>query len=183
MRAILVAYAEPLIKILALKEDVQLEQLPEILKISEKDVCDVIEYLRDNGAVKYIETMGSGFSGIVSLEVTSKGAEIALDKRKFIENIETNYQQMNIHAPVQNISQVQGNHNSIKQTVDNSQYNILKQMIENDSELDEPKKKSLLGILEKFNTLKSSGENAMDLIKTVGGLAIKYVPLFFSLLK
>lgn len=183
MKARLIVYAEPLIKILALEENIRLEQLPEMLGILEEDVCQVIEYLRDNGAVKYIETMGSGFSGIIGLKVTSKGAEIALDKRKIIETTEASYQQMNIHAPVQNISQVQGNNNSIIQIVDNSQYNILKQMIENDPELDEPKKKSLLGIIEKFNTLKSSGENALDLMKIVGGVAMKYVPLFFSLLK
>jgi len=55
-------------------------------------------------------------------------------------------------------------------------------MIENDNGLDEPKKKRLFGILEKFNTLKQSGENAYDLIKQVGLIAIKYIPLFFGLL-
>jgi hypothetical protein len=30
---------------------------------------------------------------------------------------------------------------------------------------------------------KESGENAFELIKRVGGVALKYVPLFFSLLR
>jgi len=135
MKAILIAYAEPLIKILALKDNVKLEELPAMLRISEDDVCIVIEYLRDNGAVKYVETMGSGFSGIINLEVTSKGAEVALDKRELIDVQKSSFQQMNIHAPVHNVAQVQGNNGTINQTVDNSQYSILKQMIENDTEL------------------------------------------------
>ena len=89
---------------------------------------------------------------------------------------------MNIHAPVQNIAQVQGNHNPITQTINNTQYTILKQIIENDANLDEPKKKSLLSILEKFNTIKESGENIYELLKSVGMIAINYLPLFFSII-
>ena len=183
MKARLIMYAEPIIKILALGEKVNIKDLPKQLKLSEEDVCSVLEYLKECGTVEYTETMGKGFSGIIGLKVTSKGAEVALGKRPLLDSQEINLQQMNIHAPVQNIAQVQGNKNIIDQSVDNSQYNILKQLIENDPELDQSKKTKLLDLLDKFNKLKETGENAYELLKTVGGITLKYVPLFFSLLK
>ena len=182
MNAKLIMYAEPILQLLALS-NYKKEDIPKQVGLSEEEVCQILKYLRDNGTVNYHSTFGRGFSGVKSLEVTSKGAEVALNKRKLIETVKSNFQQMNINAPVQNIAQLQGNNNVITQTIDNSQYAVLKQMIEKDTELDTPKKKSLLDLLEKFNTLKESGENAYELLKSVGGIAIKYLPLFFGLLK
>jgi len=54
--------------------------------------------------------------------------------------------------------------------------------INEDNELDDPKKEKLLEVLEKFNTIKESGENAFNLIKRVGSIATKYVPMFFGLI-
>jgi len=46
-----------------------------------------------------------------------------------------------------------------------------------------PKRKKLFNLLDKFNALKEGGENAYDLVKQVGLVAVRYVPLFFGLLK
>lgn len=182
MNAGLIARAELILKDLALR-NLKKDEISQKFNLSEEEVRQILKYLKDKGAVDYISTFGSGLSGILNLEVTSKGCEVALNKRKLIETSETSFQQLNVHAPVQNLSQVQGDGATITQSIDNSQYNVLKHMIENDDELEQEKKNSLLDILDKFNKMKETGENALDLIKKVGSIAMKYVPYFFALLK
>lgn len=159
------------------------QNMPEdvLIKMANISQIEFENLLRFAQSEKYIEL--NGFSvdviphNLRCWRISTKGI-------KFMENIIEVKETKNAIYHVKgnaNIANIHGNNNSVIQT--NSQYNILKQMIENDSELDQPKKKSLLEMLDKFNTLKDSGENAFDLIKIVGGLAIKYVPLFFSLLK
>jgi len=121
--------------------------------------------------------------------LTDKGREIIVSGLSFQEvlrselrGIPSSFNQTTIHGNQNQVAQTSGDNSSITQIQDNSKINVLKQLIENDKELDEPKKKKLFGILEKFNTLKQSGENAYELIKQVGLIAVKYVPLFFGLL-
>ena len=178
---LLISYAEPILQMIALGK-CKLQDLPKEVNLNDEELSEIIHYLYENGAVHYVGTISLGLKGITHIEVTSKGAEVALEKRDLIDINKTSFQQMNIHAPVQNIAQVQGNHNPITQTINNTQYTILKQIIENDANLDEPKKKSLLSILEKFNTIKESGENIYELLKSVGMIAINYLPLFFSII-
>lgn len=153
------------------------------MNISSVELKNLIKYCQDE---KYVETVpfSEHFFDVSSTlsdwRISSKGL-------KFLENIvevkETKNSIIHVKGNVNNFSNIQGNNNTTTQTIDNSQYNILKQLIENDSELDQPKKTKLLDLLDKFNKLKETGENASDLIKTVGGIAIKYAPLFFSLIQ
>ncbi|MFH1210272.1 MAG: hypothetical protein V1663_05810 [archaeon] len=120
------------------------------------------------------------------IKLEPKGMEVVLGKRDYFNEIgeikQTIHNQTNVNDSSNfQVAQTTGSDSLIIQTQDNSKINILKQLIENDKELDEPKKKKLFGILEKFNTLKESGENAYDLINQVKEITIKYVPLFFSL--
>lgn len=170
--------AEPVLKLLV-NDKVKITDLPEKLKIREDEVCDTLKYLKGIEAIDYIETNGRGFSGIMNVRTTAKGLEIACNKRPLV-GISQNVSQQVINSNVQNLVQSAGDSNVI--TIDNSKHYILKQMIEQDQELDSEKKKSLFNILEKFNALKESGENAFELLKTVAGISLKYVPLFFSLL-
>ncbi|MDP2924787.1 MAG: hypothetical protein Q8N99_00280 [Nanoarchaeota archaeon] len=121
------------------------------------------------------------------IKLSHKGMEVVLGKREYFDETEKATQTIHNQTNVTNSSQVQvaqtGDNSQVSQIIDNSQINVLKKLIEEDEDLDEPKKKKLLDILEKFNTLKEGGENALELIKKVGGIALKYVPLFFSLLK
>jgi len=178
----LIIYAEPILKLLTLKDD-NLNKIADKLKLTEDDVTYVMGYLKDKEAVSFVKTNGRGFGSIRCLQVTSSGAEIALGKRELIDKSETNVQQMNINAPVQNAGQVQGDQSHISQLIDNSKLGVLKQMIESDTDIDKTKRKKLLEYLERFNTLKESGENAMDLIGKVCLIATKYTPYFFSLLQ
>jgi hypothetical protein len=175
----LIMYAETVLQLLSEEE---IKNIPEKAKLSEEQVIDIMNYLQDSGYIKYVKGLGGGFASIINIKITAKGAEVALGKRELIDTQKSNIQQIHIHAPVQNISQIQGNNNTITQIVDNSRQTILRRLIENDDELKPEEKKSLFGILEKFNTLKESGENAYDLISKVVGIAAKYGPLFFALL-
>ena len=144
-------------------------------------VCEILRYLKQIKAVQYTQLLSEGLQGFMGVEVIEKGLEIACQKRPLVD-VSQNVSQQVINSNVQNLVQSTGNSNVINQTVDNSKHYILKQMIEQDQELDSEKKKKLFNILEKFNTLKESGENAFELLKTVGTISLKYVPLFFGLL-
>ncbi len=122
------------------------------------------------------------------IKLLPNGMEVVLGKRDYFSNLNGLSQNIQNQTNVNNSSKVQvaqstGNNSSINQIQDNSKINILRQIIQEDEELDDPKKKKLFGILEKFNTLKESGENAINLLKQVKEIAIKYVTMFFHLLK
>jgi len=170
--------AEPLLKLLAF-EKVKLEDIPEKVHISEEELEEVLDYLKQNGSISYIRTMGRSLNTFINLKVTSLGLEIACGKRSLV-NIPQNISQQIINSSIGNVVQSAGDSNTI--VIDNSKHYILKQMIEQDSELDSDKKNGLFNILEKFNTLKESGENALELLKIVASISLKYVPLFFGLL-
>lgn len=175
-----VSLAEPILKALAY-DNVKLEKIPEKFGITEEETCESLDYLKEVGAVQFIKIVARGFAGIRGLKVTSKGLEVACEKRPLINRTQTISQQVT-NSQIKNLVQSSGNSNLITQTIDNSKHYILKQMIEKDSELDSGKRKDLFNILDKFNSLKESGENASQLIKAVEGISLKYVPLFFSLL-
>ena len=169
--------------------DISFKQLEEKTDIKGNELRELLKYLKEK---EYIFWKMPLFIGNLESEVkiidkdkiniSSKGMEVVLGKRDYFNDSKIIHNLTN----VTNSSQVQvaqaGDNSAIFQTIDNSQIKVLKQLIECDEELDEPKKKKLFGILEKFNTLKDGGENALELIKQVGGIALKYVPLFFSLL-
>lgn len=169
-------YAEEILKVL--NDDCPNDLLYNIFDSRKQELKKGFVYLKEKGLIDYTQSFGDSFP--INIKITSKGIDYLEGIDETI--LQKNDQTINIHAPVQNVAQIKGDNNKLIQIVDNSQYNILKQMIENDSELDEPKKKKLLETLDKFNKIKETGENAYNLIKTVGGIAIKYVPLFFSLL-
>ena len=113
--------------------------------------------------------------------------EVVLGKRDYFYENEKISQTIHNETKVSNssgfqVAQTTGDKSPITQIQNNSKINILKQIIEEDRGLDESKKKEMFGILEKFNTLKESGENAYKLIKQISSISIKYVPLFFGLL-
>ena len=181
MNAMTIHYAEPALVILAYN-NVEIEKLPVELGITDDEVLEVLAYLKQIEAVEYDSLLGEGLSSVLDLKITAKGLEIAAQKRQLVDVSPTISQQV-INSNVQNLVQSSGDSNVINQVVDNSKHYILRQMIEQDQELDSEKKKSLFNILERFNTLKEGGENALELLKTVAGISIKYVPLFFALLK
>ena len=175
------------------KSETKISEIVESIGSTKEAVSNAIDYL-----VKREYIIGSPWITFIGdstpipegeYRLSTKGKEIIASKLSIQEIIKSELQG---GSSVLNHSEVRGDYNQIAQTTgddspinqiqDNSKINILKQIIENDVELDVPQKKKLFGILEKFNTLKKSGENAYGLIKQVGSIAIKYVPLFFGLL-
>ena len=180
---------ELLIKLDKIGKEIILPELEKDSAIKGDELRELLRYLQEKKYLKY--TLGlfvNGSSiGCSTVELLSTGMEVVLGKRDYFDASEKVSQTIHNQTNVTHSSQFQvaqaGNNSQIAQIIDNSQINILKQLIENDEELDEPRKKKLFDVLEKVNTLKESGESAYNLIKQVGGIALKYVPLFFSLLK
>ena len=181
MNAMTIHFAESALVVLAYSK-IEIDKLPEELGISEEEVCDVLRYLKKIEAVQYTSLLSESLQGFVGVEVTAKGLEIACQKRPLVD-VSQNVSQHVTNSHIHNLVQSSGNSNVITQIVDNSKHYILKQIIEQDQELDSANKKKLFNILGKFNTLKESGENAFELLKTVGTISLKYVPLFFALLR
>ena len=152
------------------------------------ELRELLKYLQKKEYLKY--TLGLFINetklGESTIKLLPKGMEVVLGKRDYFSDVDNTLQNIQnqsiINGNQNQVAQTIGNNNLVSQVIDNSQINVLRKLIEEDEELDEPKKNKLFDILEKFNTLKGSGENALELIKKVGGIALKYVPLFFSLL-
>ena len=173
-------YAEPALVILAYN-NVEIEKLPMELGITDDEALEVLAYLKQIEAVEYDSLLCEGLSSVCDLRITAKGLEIASQKRPLVDTTPTVSQHVT-NSHIQNLVQSTGNSNVINQSIDNSKHYILRQMIEQDPDLDSEKKKSLFNILERFNTLKEGGENAFELLKIVANISLKYVPLFFGIL-
>jgi len=187
-----ILFADVILQELNDKGQAKISELIDLTEFSEKKVREILNYLVKKECVKrpvYITFMGSNEpipEGDYRLSI--KGKEIIASGLSFQEIIKAELQG---NSQIVNATHVTGNQNQVAQSVNdslitqiqnNSKIDVLKQLIEDDKELDEPKKKKLFGILEKFNTLNESGENAYELIKQVGLIATRYTPLFLSLL-
>lgn len=191
-------YGKVLLTILSETGEIPFEQLEEKSEVKKEELKELLHCLeKEKGYLSWKKHISIGYIGdsesvmpSVSnseIKLSTKGMEVVLGKRDYFNETAQMSQTVYNQTKVENSSEFQiaqniGANSPITQVQDNSKINILKQLIENDKELDEPKKKKLLGILEKFNTLKQSGENALELIKQVSSIAIKYFPHFFSLL-
>jgi len=185
---ILICGAELLVTLDEIRE-ISFKQLEEKSEIKGDELRELLKYLVKKEYIIWKSALFVNECHISDDEIklSHKGMEVVLGKREYFDETEKATPTIHNQTNVTNSSQVQvaqtGDNSQVSQIIDNSQINVLKKLIEEDEDLDEPKKKKLLDILEKFNTLKEGGENALELIKKVGGVAIKYVPLFFSLLK
>jgi hypothetical protein len=181
---------ELLIKLDEIGKEITFPEFENNSAVKGDELRELIKYLQGKEYLKYTLGFFVNTSKISdsTIRLLPKGMEVVLGKREYFNEGEkitqTVHNQTNVHNSSEfQVAQSIGNNNVISQIVDNSQISVLRKLIEEDEELDEPKKKKLFDILEKFNTLKDSGENALELIKMVGGIAIKYIPLFFGLLK
>lgn len=159
-------------------------------KIKGEELKELLKYLSKKEYLNYRLGLFVNESKISdsTIELLPKGMEVVIGKRDYFNEMDKFSQVIHNETNVSNSSEFQvaqeiGDNSPITQIQDNSQISVLKQLIEEDNELDEPKKKKLFEILEKFNTLKESGKNVLGLIKQVGSIAVRYVPFFFSLLK
>lgn len=190
MKSETLIYGMELLIILDGRGRVSIPEFDKESKIKGDELKELLKYLDKREYLKYRLGLFVNESKISdsTIELLPKGMEVVLGKRDYFTEGEKVLQTIHNETNVSNssefqVAQIMGDDSQITQIQDNSQINILKQLIEEDTELDEPKKKKLFEILEKFNTLKESGKNAFELIKQVGSIAIKYVPLFFGLLK
>lgn len=195
MKSETILYGGEILKKLDGESETSFKKLEERSNIKGEELRELLKYLKNKEFISwrmplFIGTFGAPIEIIEedNIKLAHKGMEVVLGKREYFNESEKINQTIHNQTNVNNSSEFQvaqstGNNNVISQVIDNSQISILRKLIEEDEELEEPKKKKLFDILEKFNTLKESGENALELIKKVGGIAIKYVPLFFSLLK
>ncbi len=171
----------------------KVSELIELTGFNEEKVRKILKYLIQKKCVRmplFITSISSNEpipEG--NYRLSTRGKEIIASGLSFTDIIKAELQgssqtvnATNINGNQNQVAQTTGNNSPITQIQDNSKINVLKQLIADDKELDEPKKKKLFGILEKFNKLKESGENAYELIKQVGLIAARYAPLFFSLL-
>ncbi len=192
MKSETLIYGIEILVMLDENENISFEGLEKISKIKGDELRELLNYLKKKEYLlwKMPFIFGTIESGVKVLDkdkikLDHKGMEVVLGKRDYFEEIgisQTIHNETNINGDQNQVAQTTGDNSSITQTQDNSKITVLREMIKEDKELDEPKKKKLFGLLEKFNTLKQSGENAYELIKQVGLIAIKYVPLFFALL-
>jgi len=158
-------------------------------KIKGSELKELLKYLDKKEYLKYRLGLFVNESKISdsTIELLPKGMEVVLDKRDYFSEMNKSVQTIHNQTNVSNSSEFQvaqttGDNSLITQIQDNSKMSVLRQLIEDDKELEEPKKKKLFEILDKFNMLKKSGENAYELIKQVGLIAARYIPLFFELL-
>jgi len=192
MKSEILIYGMELLILLDENENISFENFEKISKIKGNELRELLKYLQKK---EYLIWKLPLFIGTIEgrvdfiekdkIKLSHKGMEVVLGQRDYFNEMgisQTIHNQTNVNNSSQFQIAQAGDDSSILQIIDNSQINVLKKLIEEDGELDEPKKKKLFGILEKFNTLKTSGENALELIKNVGGIASKYIPLFFSLL-
>ncbi|MDP3027176.1 MAG: hypothetical protein Q8N63_05685, partial [Nanoarchaeota archaeon] len=180
---------ELLVMLDEIRKEVSFPEFEEKSKIKGGELKELLRYLSEKEYLCYKLGLFVGTDKISesTIKLLPRGMEVVLGERDYFnetgEISQTIHNLTNVHNSSEiQIAQTIGNNNKINQSIDNSKLNVLTKLIEEDKELDEPKKKKLFGILEKFNTLKESGENALDLIKSVGSIASKYIPLFFGLL-
>ena len=172
--------------------EIPFKGLEEKTKIKGDELRALLKYLKQKEYIiwkmpLFIGTLDKiDFIDEDKIKLSHSGMEIVLGKKDYFDEMgisQTIHNQTNVHGSSEfQVAQTSGDNSSIVQIQDNSKISVLRQMIEEDEELDKPKKKKLLEVLEKFNTIKESGENAFDLIKQVGLVASRYIPLFFGLL-
>ena len=150
----LILYAVPFLKLCSFKES-RLKGAIERLDLSENKGCDLVNYLKERGAVKYTQIEGRGFSGITGFELTAIGHEVAAGKRNL--TYERSNKSVNVNGRVQNLAQVTGDNAKITQIADKTKFKILKTLIESDKGLDPEKRSSLLETLYKFDKIKETG--------------------------
>ncbi|MFC1682339.1 hypothetical protein ACFL0X_01850 [Nanoarchaeota archaeon] len=181
-------YGQELLTILSeIDEDIELPDLEQKTRIKGDELKELLKYLHQKKYLSYRLGLFVNTSKISesTIKILPNGMEVVFGKRDYFNDVssQTIHNQTNVSNSSEfQVAQNIGDHSPISQTQDNSKVSILKQLIDTDGELEEPKKKKLFEILEKFNTIKQSGENAYELIKQVGSIAVKYVPMFFSLL-
>ncbi|VVB83824.1 Uncharacterised protein [uncultured archaeon] len=189
-------YGITLLIILKEHEDISFQELEQISEIKGEELRELLKYLKDEKefvvwktpvSISFIGADGN-FTGNKmdkdKIKLSSKGIEVNIGKRDYFEG--------GMKSPVHNETHINGNRNQVAQSTgenslisqvqDNLKINVLKWIIEEDKELDTSKKGKLLLLLENFNTLKESSENALELIKQVGQISIKYLSFFFNLL-
>lgn len=181
MKSETLQYGKELLSMLdKIGREISLPEFEEKSKVKGDELKELLRYLQKKEYLRYklglfVNTSKLGDS---TIKLLPKGIEVVLGERDYFNESRG----VSIHDSQIAVAQTTGDGSPITQIQNNSQINVLKQLIKNDKELDEPKKDKLFSILEKFNTLKESGENAFELIKKVGEIALKYVPLFFNLL-
>lgn len=191
MKSETLLYGEEVLKHLnGIGDKVSFKLLEPQLIIKGQELRELLKYLVKKDYIKWKSALFVNDTHISDDEITlaHNGMEIILGKKSYFgENekpIPTIQNQTNISNSSQvQLAQITGNHNKIEQFIDNSKISVLTRLIQDDTELEDEKKKGLLNVLEKFNTLKEGSDNALDLVKKVGSIAAKYVPLFFSLLR
>ena len=185
MKSEILIYGYELLVLLDENENISFINLEKISTIKGRELRELLKYLKQKEYIIWKMPLFIGtlekvdFIDDDKIRLAPKGMEVVIGKRDYFTEVETNINQTNIYNS--QIAQTHGDNSPIIQ-INNSQINILKQLIENDTELNPDKKTKLFEILDKFNTLKESGQNAFELIKAVGAISIKYIPLFFSLL-
>ena len=188
MKSETLIYGYELLVILDENEKISFANLEKISKIKDKELRELLKYLQEKSYLNWKNPLFINEHWISDDKIilAHKGMEVVLGKKDYFEKEEktsqTIHNQTNVHGDKNQVAQTTGDNSPITQIQDNSKINILRKLIEDDKELDEPKKEKLFGILKKFNLLKESGENAYELIKQIGSIATKYIPLFLSLL-
>lgn len=186
------AYGLEILAILDEKTKMNREDLEKESTIKGKDLDELLDYLKSKGYIqKPLALWGMSGNSISDkdrvITILHKGREVISGMTEYGES-DTYKKTINQntyinHSPGSQVANAIGSKQNIVQKIDNSKINVLRQIINDDDELVPENKSKLLEILEKFNILKTSGENAYNLIKTVGKIGLKYVPLFLSLLK
>lgn len=187
-------YGEELLKILDEQEEISFEQLEEKSKVKGDELKELLRYLVKKDYLRYnlglfITYVGDTSPtniGKSSVRLLPKGMEVVLGQREYFSDSNGVSQkvqnQTNVsHSSGFQVAQTAGDNNQINQSIDNSKVISLREEIEKDQELEEPKKKELLDILDNINTVKESGQTAVSLIKKVSSIAVKYLPSFLGL--
>lgn len=188
MKSETLIYGTKLLIMLNETEKISFKQLEEKFEIKGAELKELLKYLVKKEYISWDSRLFINEHHISDdkIRLANKGMEIYLGKRDYFSDLDNTTQTIQNQAIIQGnqnqVAQTTGDNSSIVQIQDNSKINILRKLIEYDKELEESKKIKLFDILERFNTLKESGENVFELIKEVGGIALKYVPLFFSLI-
>lgn len=188
MKSEKLVYGHVLLVMLDENENISFINLEKISDIKGNELRELLKYLKQKEYIiwktplhiRYIGGDGNGnfpSTNDDEIKLTPKGMEVVIGERDYFK--EAGINQTNIYnGPVAKTS---GNNSPIIQ-INHSQIDVLRQLIEDDGELGKEKKSKLFEILNRFNTLKEGGQNAIELIKSAGVISTKYLSLFLNLL-
>lgn len=193
MKAEHLNYGEKILKILNEIGEVSFKTLEEKTTIKGEELRELLKYLVKKEFISwrmplFIGTFGEPINILEEdkIKLAHKGMEVVLGKRDFFEEGERPNQINVSNSSDFQLAQNIGDNASINQIKDSPQIIVLKQLIEDDPELNVGQKTELKSVVDKIKEGVSTGEKiekVYEWVKRGIGVCAKYGPYLFELIK